>query len=111
MTKLKRIGVFILPTLILLGAIEGGFRIYHSTRGLVEPCQPANDWWQYDATIGWKARPGFSGIMFEVSRSFDDQGFLSVDGDIIRLNREGLLRVDLLIREFFKPEHWGTRYA
>ncbi len=38
-------------------------------------------------------------------------GHLSVDGDAIRLDRAGLLKVDLLIREFFKPEHQGGKYA
>ena len=38
-------------------------------------------------------------------------GHLKVDGDTIRLDRPGLLKVDLLIREFFKPEHQGTQYA
>lgn len=38
-------------------------------------------------------------------------GHLTVEGDIIRLDRAGLLQVDLLIREFFKPEHRGTKYA
>jgi oxygen-independent coproporphyrinogen-3 oxidase len=38
-------------------------------------------------------------------------GHLTVDGDAIRLDREGLLKVDLLIRAFFKPEHQGNKYA
>jgi len=38
-------------------------------------------------------------------------GHLTIDGDAIRLDRAGLLKVDLLIREFFKPEHRGTKYA
>ncbi|KAB2665837.1 MAG: coproporphyrinogen III oxidase family protein [Verrucomicrobia bacterium] len=38
-------------------------------------------------------------------------GFLSVDGDRISVNREGLLQIDRLLREFFKPEHLAGRYA
>lgn len=38
-------------------------------------------------------------------------GFLSIEGDCIRLNREGLLRVDRLLHEFFLPEHQNARYA
>ena len=38
-------------------------------------------------------------------------GFLTVAGDQIRLNREGLLQVDRLLHEFFKPEHRNARYA
>ncbi len=34
-----------------------------------------------------------------------DQGFLMVESDGLCLNREGLLQVDRLLPEFFKPEH------
>ncbi len=40
-----------------------------------------------------------------------DWGFLSVQGDEVLLNRDGLLQVDRLLHEFFKPEHRGARYA
>ncbi|MEZ5399268.1 MAG: coproporphyrinogen-III oxidase family protein [Bryobacteraceae bacterium] len=34
-----------------------------------------------------------------------DEGFLEIEPDGVRLNRQGLLRVDRLLHEFFKPEH------
>jgi oxygen-independent coproporphyrinogen-3 oxidase len=40
-----------------------------------------------------------------------DWGFLHVAGDAICLHREGLLRVDRLLYEFFLPEHRGARYV
>jgi len=40
-----------------------------------------------------------------------DWGFLTVEGDFIRINREGLLQVDRLLHEFFQPEYKNTRYA
>jgi oxygen-independent coproporphyrinogen-3 oxidase len=40
-----------------------------------------------------------------------DWGFAETSGDEIRLNREGLLQVDRLLHEFFKPEHRNSRYA
>jgi oxygen-independent coproporphyrinogen-3 oxidase len=43
-----------------------------------------------------------------------DWGFLREDeggGDRIGITREGLLQVDRLLHEFFKPEHRGGRYA
>jgi oxygen-independent coproporphyrinogen-3 oxidase len=40
-----------------------------------------------------------------------DWGFLSVEDDLVRINREGLLQVDKLLHEFFLPEHRGDRYA
>lgn len=40
-----------------------------------------------------------------------DWGFASLEGDTIRLNRDGLLQVDRLLQEFFLPEHKNVRYA
>ena len=40
-----------------------------------------------------------------------DWGFAEVDGDQIKINREGLLQVDRLLHEFFLPEHRNARYA
>jgi oxygen-independent coproporphyrinogen-3 oxidase len=44
-------------------------------------------------------------------RTLKDWGFLTMDGDAIRLNREGLLQVDRLLHEFFLPDHRNVRYA
>ncbi len=38
-------------------------------------------------------------------------GFLLVEGDRLRLTRDGLLQVDRLVHEFFLPEHRTARYA
>jgi oxygen-independent coproporphyrinogen-3 oxidase len=38
-------------------------------------------------------------------------GALVIDGDWLRLTREGLLQVDRLVHEFFLPEHRTARYA
>ncbi|HRI16730.1 MAG TPA: coproporphyrinogen-III oxidase family protein [Verrucomicrobiota bacterium] len=40
-----------------------------------------------------------------------EQGFLTNGGDRIGLTRDGLLQVDRLLHEFFKPEHRTGRYA
>src|SRR5262249_29174246 len=40
-----------------------------------------------------------------------DWGFLSIEGDRIVLNREGLLQVDRLLTEFFLPQHKTNRYV
>lgn len=40
-----------------------------------------------------------------------DTGFLIEDGDEIRLDREGMLRADRLVHEFFLPQHRDARYA
>ena len=38
-------------------------------------------------------------------------GYLSVEGDTLTLNREGLLQADRLVHEFFLPQHRDARYA
>ena len=43
--------------------------------------------------------------------TLQDWGFAETKWDEIRLNREGLLQVDRLLHEFFKPEHRNSRYA
>ena len=44
-------------------------------------------------------------------QTLKDWGFLTVEGDAIILNRDGLLQVDRLLHEFFLPEHKNARYA
>ncbi|MFO0919229.1 MAG: coproporphyrinogen-III oxidase family protein [Planctomycetaceae bacterium] len=39
------------------------------------------------------------------------KGYLTVDGDDIRLTRKGLLQVDSLLTEYFEPEHRAVRYT
>jgi oxygen-independent coproporphyrinogen III oxidase len=38
-------------------------------------------------------------------------GYLTIEGDQLRLNREGLLQADRLVHEFFLPQHRDARYA
>jgi oxygen-independent coproporphyrinogen-3 oxidase len=38
-------------------------------------------------------------------------GVLKIDGDCLRLTRDGLLQVDRLVHELFLPEHRNARYA
>jgi len=38
-------------------------------------------------------------------------GYLTVEGDEYRLDREGLLQADRLVHEFFLPQHRDARYA
>lgn len=44
-------------------------------------------------------------------QTLKDWGFGKIDGDVVSLNREGLLQVDRLLHEFFLPEHKNARYA
>ncbi len=34
-----------------------------------------------------------------------EQGLMSIDSDRLKLSRDGLLRVDSFLPDFFKPEH------
>jgi len=48
----------------------------------------------------------------EPFRSLGADGYLAAAGDDrLALSREGLLRVDVLLRRFFLPEHAGIRYT
>ena len=38
-----------------------------------------------------------------------DWGFLTIEGDELKLNREALLEVDRLLHEFFLPQHLTNR--
>ena len=38
-------------------------------------------------------------------------GFIDRDDTIISVTRQGLLQIDVLLHEFFLPEHVNQRYA
>ncbi len=44
-------------------------------------------------------------------RNQQDAGYLTVDGDDVRLTRKGLLQVDSLLPEYFEPQHRAVRYT
>ena len=47
----------------------------------------------------------------EPMQRLKDWGFLTIEGDAVRLNRPALLQVDRLLHEFFLPEHRNARYV
>ncbi len=47
----------------------------------------------------------------DVWQSYQQDGLLKITGDHVKLNPEGLLRVDSLLPAFFEPEHQGVRYT
>jgi oxygen-independent coproporphyrinogen III oxidase len=57
--------------------------------------------------FGADPREQFAGPLAAIK----EQGFLTNGGDRIGLTRDGLLQVDRLLQEFFKPEHKTGRYA
>jgi len=38
-------------------------------------------------------------------------GWLAFDHDSIRATRAGLMQIDVLLHDYFLPEHQGARYA
>jgi len=44
-------------------------------------------------------------------QTLKEWGFLSVEGDRVKLSRDGLLQVDRLLHEFFLPQHRNARYT
>jgi oxygen-independent coproporphyrinogen III oxidase len=47
----------------------------------------------------------------DVWNEYVEEGYVTVDGDLIELTRAGLLRADGLLPAFFEPEHQGVRYT
>ncbi len=47
----------------------------------------------------------------DVIREYVEQGYVKVTDDELLMTRQGLLRVDALLPEFFEPEHRGARYT
>jgi oxygen-independent coproporphyrinogen-3 oxidase len=41
----------------------------------------------------------------------EEQGFLKLDSENVRLSRDGLLQVDRLLHQFFLPQHRNSRYS
>lgn len=53
-------------------------------------------------------------VLDEFQDAFRNQeaaGYLTVEGDEVRLTRKGLLQVDSLLTEYFEPEHREVRYT
>jgi oxygen-independent coproporphyrinogen-3 oxidase len=44
-------------------------------------------------------------------KTLSQWGFLTQEGDKLKLNRDGLLQVDRLLHEFFLPQHRNARYV
>ncbi len=40
-----------------------------------------------------------------------ERGYLSIEGDRIRSTREGLMRIDSLLHDYFLEEHQNARYT
>ncbi|MCW5981398.1 MAG: coproporphyrinogen III oxidase family protein [Bryobacteraceae bacterium] len=44
-------------------------------------------------------------------QELEQQGFIKLDSESLRLSRDGLLQVDRLLHSFFLPQHRGARYS
>jgi oxygen-independent coproporphyrinogen III oxidase len=61
----------------------------------------------FQGKFGVDIQQRFAGSLSELQ----DQGFLALDENNLRLNRDGLLQVDRLLHEFFLPQHRNARYT
>jgi oxygen-independent coproporphyrinogen-3 oxidase len=61
----------------------------------------------FQAKFGVNIREEFA----EAFRSLSSEGVATIEGDEIRLNRDGLLRVDALLPRFFEPQFQNVRYT
>ncbi len=59
----------------------------------------------FDQKFGVNVKEKFAAPLQKIA----DWGFLKIEGDEIRLNRDGLLQVDRLLHEFFLPQHLTQR--
>ena len=67
--------------------------------------------------LGYLSKSYFAGKFgVDIERRFAEQfaplqeaGYLSSDDDMLKLNRQGLLRVDALLGDFFLPKHRVAR--
>ncbi len=53
-------------------------------------------------------------VLEEFSQAFQNQqaaGYLTVEGEVVTLTRQGLLQVDSLLPEYFEEQHRAIRYA
>ncbi len=46
-----------------------------------------------------------------VWQQYQDDGYLTIDGDTVLLSTEGFLMADAMLPAFFEPEHQGARYT
>jgi lysophospholipase L1-like esterase len=80
MGRIKRLLGIILPSLLVLLALEIGLRLFHTIAKDIEDYrQTTSEWWRYDSRLCWVARPNYSGEVFGVRRAFDAGGYLKVD--------------------------------
>jgi oxygen-independent coproporphyrinogen III oxidase len=59
----------------------------------------------FERKFGIDIRQRFAGAFGKLQ----DRGFLRIDGEVLSLNRDGLLQVDRLLSQFFLPEHRDAR--
>jgi len=61
----------------------------------------------FQGKFGVDIQQRFAGSLSELQ----DRGFLALDENSLRLNRDGLLQVDRLLHGFFLPQHRNARYT
>lgn len=78
---LRRLTLGSFLALLLFAGLEGAARWLRPAGRAAKIAAEAADWIDYSSRLGWRTRPGFRGVAFGAPRSFDDEGFFSVDSD------------------------------
>ncbi len=76
--KSRDIVIGALVAVLILLMFEGIARIAYTIRQDVREW-PAPDWYAFSQELGWEPKPNFSGPVYQVTREFDSEGFLTID--------------------------------
>lgn len=70
----------LIPALVILMLMEGFARIVYSIiYDIRDSHAKSSVWYQYSPDLCWQRRPNFTGKIFGALRTFDEDGFFSVD--------------------------------
>ena len=94
--RMKKYVLPILPVILIFFLLEAGARVCHTIVNDIREYkeykikssqnenqwwdnQTKNQWWQDSSEIGWERLPKFSGSIFNTDRSFDKDGYFTID--------------------------------
>jgi lysophospholipase L1-like esterase len=81
--RMKKYVLSILPLILIFILLEAGARVCHTIvndiREYKKSSQNKDQWWQHSSDIGWERLPNFSGIILNSDRSFDNDGYFTID--------------------------------
>jgi hypothetical protein len=91
---LRRAAGGVLIAVALVALLEAGARVLRPARRSAEIAEEGRDLLAPSATLGWRIRPGFSGVAFDAQRSYDAEGVLAEDAETAAATRRILFLGD-----------------